>query len=294
MEQLQQRASAALPAIMGRMRPWMVLAALVVLALKWWQIVSVGHEWDAGAYWWADPIDPYTRAEVATSRAYLYSPAFVQIISPLTALPWRTFHAIWTTINFAALIFLLGPIGAAIASFLPPVADELLIGNIHLLMASAIVVGFRFPAAWAFVLLTKVLPGVGLIWFAMRREWRELAVALAVTGAIVGVSLAIAPEAWVEWIQVLMSNAGQDIRVNLLPLPVAVKVAIASAVVVIAALVRRRWLIPFAAFIALPVAWFPSLSILLAAFPLLAIDHAARSTDSVSVGPVNPATSPVP
>ena len=32
----------------------------------------------------------------------------------------------------------------------PPVAIELYHGNIHLLIAVAIVLGFRFPAAWAF------------------------------------------------------------------------------------------------------------------------------------------------
>ena len=45
----------------------------------------------------------------------------------------------------------------------PPLALELFHGNVHLFMAVAIVVGFRFPAAWAFVTLTKVSPGVGAL-----------------------------------------------------------------------------------------------------------------------------------
>ena len=44
---------------------------------------------------------------------------------------------------------------------LPPVALELYHGNIHLWIAAAIVLGFRYPWTWAFVLLTKVTPGVG-------------------------------------------------------------------------------------------------------------------------------------
>ena len=28
----------------------------------------------------------------------------------------------------------------------------------------------RWPAAWAFVLLTKMTPGIGLLWFAFRRD----------------------------------------------------------------------------------------------------------------------------
>jgi hypothetical protein len=59
---------------------------------------------------------------------------------------------------------------------------ELAGGNIEILIAVAIVVGFRWPAAWSFVLLTKVTPGVGLLWFAVRREWNQLATALVATG----------------------------------------------------------------------------------------------------------------
>ena len=62
----------------------------------------------------------------------------------------------------------------------PPVALELYHGNIHLLMAAAIVLGFRYPIGWSFLLLTKVTPGVGLVWFAVRREWRPLIIALGV------------------------------------------------------------------------------------------------------------------
>ncbi len=45
-------------------------------------------------------------------------------------------------------------------------------------MAAAIALGFRYPATWAFVLLAKVTPGIGLLWFLVRREWRNLAIAL--------------------------------------------------------------------------------------------------------------------
>ncbi len=72
----------------------------------------------------------------------------------------------------------------------PPVALELYHGNVHLLMAAAIVLGFRYPVGWSFLLLTKVTPGVGLIWFAVRREWRPLLIALGFTGALVAVSVA--------------------------------------------------------------------------------------------------------
>ncbi len=61
-------------------------------------------------------------------------------------------------------------------------------GNVHMLLALAIVLGFRWPATWSFVLLTKVTPGIGLLWFAVRREWRSLAIALGATAVLVTLS----------------------------------------------------------------------------------------------------------
>ena len=62
------------------------------------------------------------------------------------------------------------------------------------------------PALWAFPLLTKVTPGVGLVWFAVRREWRTLAAVLAITAVAVGASVAIAPVAWSEWLSFLLGE----------------------------------------------------------------------------------------
>ena len=73
-------------------------------------------------------------------------------------------------------------------------------------------VGFRYPAAWSLILLTKVTPGIGLLWFAVRREWRSLAIALGATAVIAAVSLAIDPRAWFEWFGVIGVERRQDER----------------------------------------------------------------------------------
>ena len=91
----------------------------------------------------------------------------------------------------------------------PPVALEIYHGNVQLLMAAAIALGFRYPVAWSFVLLTKVTPGVGLVWFAARREWRHLGIALGFTGALVAVSLVLDPQLWVDWLdESILKTAG--------------------------------------------------------------------------------------
>jgi hypothetical protein len=58
------------------------------------------------------------------------------------------------------------------------------------------------------VLLTKVTPGVGLLWLALRREWGALAVALGATVAIAALSWAAAPALWKQWIGVLLMLVG--------------------------------------------------------------------------------------
>ncbi|MFN8629661.1 MAG: hypothetical protein U0838_04865 [Chloroflexota bacterium] len=124
--------------------------------------------------------------------AYLYSPAFAQPLTPLTIWPWPVFVTIWTGINFAALWFVLGRWSLPSMLFLP-IPFEIISGNVHLLYAAAIVAGFRVSASWALMLLTKITPGVGLLWFAVaaagpraggRRDWRPRGLVSARPGSL--------------------------------------------------------------------------------------------------------------
>ncbi len=84
-------------------------------------------------------------------------------------LPWPPFCAAWFGIEAAALAWLVRPLRArwAIPVLLLGL-PELVVGNIYILLAVAAVVGIGKPAAWSFPILTKVTPGVGLLWFAAR------------------------------------------------------------------------------------------------------------------------------
>ena len=222
---------------------------------------------DSRTYWGTPYDDPYPGPNVGLPGAYLYSPAFIQALAPLRLLPWEVFHAVWSAIGFGALVFLVGPIGGALAVSLPFVYRDLLVGNIHLLLGAAIVIGLRHPAAWAFPLLTKVTPGIGLLWFVGRGEWRRLGIAIGVTAAIVMASFAVAPSLWFEWIDRLRGDTATagDLYVTL----IAVRVTLAAALVLYAARSGRAWLVPVAIVLALPILWPDSLAILLASFPLL-------------------------
>jgi hypothetical protein len=251
--------------------PWV---GLIVAAAAWVAVVGFsepfGRLWgtgqDARCYWFPSVLDPYVASEWTNPIAYVYSPAFLQLISPLTRLPWQAFMGAWTAILLLAVRFLTGPrLFAAAVLF---AAMEIAGGNISLLIAVAIVIGFRWPAAWSFVLLTKVTPGIGLLWFAFRHEWRSLGIAIGATLAVVAASAALLPDAWTDWVGVLSRNVGRDGTWAALPIALWIRLPVALAIVAWGARTNRRWTVPLASLIALPAVWYGSLSMLLAILAL--------------------------
>ncbi len=226
---------------------------------------------EAFCYWFPSLADPYARADWTKPIAYVYSPAFLQGLALLKALPWEAFLAAWTVLLLFGIRLLVGPRLWAFAIAFAML--EVLGGNIHVLLAVAIVAGFRWPAAWAFVVLTKVTPGVGLLWFAVRREWRNLGIALGATAAIVAVSWIAAPGLWSEWLSVLGASATKTAGTwAAIPVPVWFRLPIAAAVVIWGARTDRRWTVPVAAMLALPALWFGGTAMLLAAVALATAD----------------------
>jgi hypothetical protein len=255
----------------------------VSMALGLWFLVvalsAPGHPWstaqEARCYWIPTLVDPYRLSDWTSPVAYVYSPAFLQVIAPLKALSWTAFVAAWTALLLGGVLFLTGPrllwMGVLVA------AIELIGGNISIFLAIAIVLGFRWPATWAFVILTKVTPGVGLLWFALRREWRNLAIALVATAAVATGSAVFMPLAWQEWLRVLASSAGRDGTWAAVPVALWLRLPLAVALVAWGARTDRRWTVPVASMLALPALWYGSLSMLLALIALPRIDDLGRS-----------------
>jgi hypothetical protein len=244
-----------------------VWALVVVFAEPWGRLWGTGQ--DARCYYQATLADPYLHSSWNDPIAYVYSPAFLQLVSPLTALPWQAFMAVWTGLLIGAVRFLTGRRLLAAGLLFPFTAMEVAGGNVSLLLAVAIVVGFRWPAAWSLVLLTKITPGIGLLWFAVRREWRSLFVALAATALIAVVSAVVMPAAWRQWLDVIIANAGKGGTWASVPVPLLIRLPPAVALVVWGARTDRRWTVPVASMLALPALWYGGLSMLLAVIPLL-------------------------
>ena len=247
------------------------LAMLLVILVQSWLTAtetSAGEAYDAFAYWQAAHGDPYARPVLGAPVAYYYSPAFLQVFGPILALSFPAFLAVWYLLSGGALVAV-ARVWLPIAVLTTIVPLEILRGNIETLMALAIVAGFRWPAAWAFILLTKVTPGIGLLWFVGRREWRNLAIAVGATLAIAGISFVFAPALWSAWIASLIANAGVSIPWAYFPVPLFVRLPIAAALALLAGLRGWRWLVPIASTLAVPALWPVNLTLLVAIFPLL-------------------------
>lgn len=249
---------------------WAFSSAVPADAHMYWGASSVGPMY--GTIWGAD----------AASR-YLYPPPLAQLLQPLHALGWQAFVALWTVGIFLALwgstrwwsLPVLAVSGAALLGFgfghalANPLAFAL-VGNIQSVIALAILLGFRWPAAWSFVLLTKIGPGIGILWFAARREWRNFAIAVGTTAAVAAISFLLAPSAWADFIRFAMTNANTPAPVPVVPVPLFVRLAMSAALIVWGARTNRRWTVPIAAgWASLALYEWSALTVWLAALPLL-------------------------
>lgn len=262
------------------LRDGYVILAACFVALRTLQIEPWDDSVDAFAYWATRGGDFYAGAAAGQIGAYLYSPAFAQALSPLTLLPWPIFAGLFTALNFAVLWWLVGRLALPLLLFLP-IPLEIISGNVHLLIAGAIVLGFRWAPAWAFVLLTKVTPGLGLVWFLVRREWRSLALAVGATVAIVLVSFVLDRGSWESWLSLLLRDVASSTAGGpavtpgwFVPVPLAVRLVVAAVVIAFAARTDRAWLLPIGVTLALPILWLNGLAIMAAVVPL-----ARRSPD---------------
>ena len=244
-----------------------VFAGARFVAASPWDIPA----FDAYAYWSTrDGLDYATAAEGRTG-AYLYSPAFAQLIAPLTVLPLATFAGIWTLALALPLVWLAGRYALPLA-LLPPVAMSIGLGQLDIAFAAVAVVGLRWPWAWALPLLTKVTPGIGILWFLVRGEWRAVSIAVGATLAIGLGSAILDPAGWAGWFGMLARLEFPVLGGGLIFLPVDlwIRLPVSVAVVTWGARTDRQWTIPVAMVLALPTIFVNSPTILVALVPLLA------------------------
>jgi hypothetical protein len=198
---------------------------------------------------------------------FVYTPAAAQALTPFVDLPFAVFVALIRLVDLAALVAIAGP-ATLFALLLPPVAAEINAANINFPMGLAIVAAFRWPTLWAFPFLTKVTPGVGVLWFAVRREWRPFAIAVGTTAGLAAVSFLAAPSLWAKYVD-FMANGTPSVAGWPFPYPLWLRLPPAVLLVLWGARTDRRWVVPAAALLVLPRLYFQSPALLLAVLPTL-------------------------
>lgn len=249
---------------------FVVVAAVVVVLRLFNRTPWTPWILDMHTYWATGAGVTYAHSNPYVIGAYLYAPAFAQLLYPLTTIPWPWFAALWTAAVAAAYIWLVGRWAFPILLLTFAVALELYLGQIDIFIAAAIVVGFRYPVTWALPLLTKVAPGIGLLWFVFRREWRNLVIAVSATVAIAGISAMLAPQLWHEWFDLLRRSISDKQVVDgaYLAIPVWLRLPFAVAIIWWGARTSRHWTVPVAVLLAMPILWINVFTLLLAAVPL--------------------------
>ncbi|MBI3750219.1 MAG: DUF2029 domain-containing protein [Chloroflexi bacterium] len=256
-------------------RLWLLanLAALPALALIWLHVFQRPHQTDAYSTWhaWADGRLYPLQWEPVTE--YPYAPPLAQLITPLTHLSFKLYNGLWAALQLGALVWMVGPVGALVALAWPipnvagygdaafggPVYASLFNGNPQILVAASISFGLtRWPGWFTFVLLTKVTAGIGVLWFVVRREWRNLAILIAALLVIVIPSFIINPETWPQWFALLAGAAGHSsapdvvAKETFLEVPLLVRGPIGLAIVLLASWRGWTWAVPIGCFLALP------------------------------------------
>jgi uncharacterized protein YjeT (DUF2065 family) len=236
---------------------------LLAIGIGWAVAVFVtftqmGNPVDAWCYYGFDPSYTYD-----PNGCFLYSPPVAQVMGLIQAtMPFETFTFL---LRAAEMIVLVAIAGSAtfFVLFIPAVAIELNAVNVNLLIVGAVLIGFRYPFAWAFVILTKLSPGIGLLWFAVRREWRNLAIALGATILVAGVSFALAPDLWRQYIAALNTEPDDSIFL------IGWRLPLAAIVVIWGARTNHRWALMVAVFLAMPRWYFLTPVMLVGLFPLV-------------------------
>ncbi len=251
---------------------------LIVVAVYRWPVPADELSYYIGARRLIDGVPLYDpTATAVTPYAYRYPPPLAQALVPVALLVSPAmFTALWTVLVMGCLYWLAGRdvwIMLALIAF-PPVAVELWFRNIHLVLAVFVVLGLRrWSAFYSFGAAIKFAPGLGIVYLAFRRRWREAALALIIGLGILAVSVALDPAAWAQFIAITTARGPLD-ESGFVAVPYAFRLLAGIALTILAAIVPSRRLsggiLIIAVTIALPTLWFTALSMLAALYLIVA------------------------
>lgn len=265
-------------------RPSVLLLALATLGAVLLAVVAV-TAWptygDEQAYWGAAQRLVHGEAlydidaPSNTPYAYWYPPVLAQVLAPFTlVVPPEVFTVLWTLLLVGCVWALAGRnpmVALACVAFLP-VALELRVRNVHLLIAVFMVLALR--RSWAFWIpatALKLAPVLGAVYLIAAGRRREALLVVGVGVIVAGLSFLISPGAWVDFAGVAVGRGVSD-GGTFLPIPYPLRLALGAGL----AAVAGRWsgqrgevALVVAITLASPTLWANAFSQLLAILPLI-------------------------
>ena len=237
-------------------RPLVLVAKAAVIGFAVFNVieaiskVTLGN--DASAYWLAAerlraglPLYPAV-TDPAGADVYHYAPWLAWLWVPLTYLPKQVVMVTWSgllAVASGAILVALARIRAWVPLLLlgPIFVDTCLTGNIHPLLLAGLL--FSLEGRWgpAWIGAAASLKGVPILLAGVylgRREWRRLALAIAITAVLV------APTLFYDLSQYGTSAGGDSSRYGL---PFWIAHALVVVLLVATPLIARtryRWLVP--------------------------------------------------
>jgi hypothetical protein len=220
--------------------------------------------------------------------AYLYSPAFAQLIWPLAQLPWPMFFAIWTAAGVLTYAWLVWPLEWRWRlPLLVICVPQAIVGNVWPAFAVVLVFGLRRPALWAIPLLTKVTAATGVVWFAARGEWRRLTSAVLAAGLVTAISVAISPALWLSWLRLLEGGGAAGRAAGAVETPLSIRLPVALLLAIVAARKGRVWLLALSMALGsptFPLSWLLSNLMVFTALPRVRMDEQRTTTQTRQFG----------
>jgi hypothetical protein len=280
---------------------------LIIAATDWRHLNDEYAYWLAGAHLASGQPVYDASAAPNTPYAYWYPPPLAQVMAPLTSfISADAFAVAWTVLLLVSLWWLAGRnpiVGLALIAALP-VAVELRVRNVHLLIAVLAVLALRrSPLFWIPAAALKITPVLSLLYLAASGQWRAC-IRVALLGLVVLlVSYVVAPGVWWSFVEIVGARAGSE-GGSALRIPFALRFGAGVVLAVAAGRLAVRadpaggrrnarlgeGLLIVALTVANPTLWVTALSLLVALVPLWRMTPEQGPTRAVPAVPAVPAT----
>ena len=248
-------------------RPHPAVAGYWLAAALWIGAILVGlipAQGDAMNYY--NHLEPaYAVTDYASGAGFYYAPPALALAIVVSWAGPQVFYAACVALGLIAVGWIGGKWAVALL-FFPPVWWDITAGNVNTVIGACSIAMLARPGLVAIPLFTKVTPGIVGLWWVARREKPQIeTAAIWVLGPAVA-TFVFYPDWWIRWVQALVSNGTAYIGPGYftIPVPLLPRLALAVLLVVWGARKSRRWVLPAAACLAMPVMWWSVLAALAA------------------------------